>query len=728
MGEKQREATGDAGFLASGPRWSHPALFIAMAVWAALVLWQHYSTLTLTPLDLPFWARFFPPLWKIFFPVFARHLGYLLAHGVFFTLTALLGRGMLKRLFRIDGLNSLETAAFGYGLGLGVIGLGTFLLGAAQLLHPAVVYAWAVLLLGAAIFLNRDLRDRKPEQGAAPALNLLREGGCVPLAILTALVLLYQAYHAIAPEISFDSLVYHLGLMNLYRLEGGIVATPANLYSGFPMLLEWVYAFLLYFGDEIFAKLAHWGCALGVTLSFCGLALRCRRPLAGWLASILFLSVPVLLYNVMRAGVDVGSAFAILLCVHALAIRVSFPEEEGWNGGWALPAVFLAVAMGIKYVNWPLWGAFLVLLLFLRVPKPIVLRFGALSGALTLPWILKNIVLTRNPVFPFFHELFVSDPPFPVNWRTLRVDAWGRHWSKILEGGRHLWELIAHPWYITIRGSTEFDHIGPLMLMLLPILLWRRSQSRETRLWLWALLAVWLCWWPASSMVRFFLPGLALLSFALADALARTKPPRLRAVLMAAIAALAVDAIMIFTGITSSSDSPAYQIHGMSKEEYLSHSRFTYPASYYQAARWIGKNTPEDARVLIVGGGRGYYHQRPFIANSPLDADVLSTWLKSSATPEELSRRFNEAGVSYLLVNLAWLWQRLPDEGVAHRHHLVLNGFFRKYARYRFEDKNKKEPRWTRVYKISREPGPGTPGEIPLVTWYRLARELKKKP
>ncbi|MEE8425434.1 MAG: hypothetical protein V3S11_06375 [Elusimicrobiota bacterium] len=728
MGKKRRAENIDPGFLASGPRWEHPAFFVVIAAWAVLVLWTHYKTLTLRPLDLAFWARFFPPLWKIPFPVFAKHLGYLLAHGLFFALSALLGRGILKRFFRIDGLNSIETAAFGYGLGLSVIGLGTFLLGAVHLLYPAVVFVWAAALLGAAGFLNRDLRDPKPEQGAAPVSGLFRDPGCVPLAVLTALVLLFQAYHAIAPEISFDSLVYHLGLMNLYRLEGGIVATPANLYSGFPMLLEWVYAFLLYFGDEIFAKLAHWGCALGAALSFCGLALRCRRPLAGWLASILFLSVPVLLYNVVRAGVDVGSAFIILLCVHSLAIKFSGERRDVFDGGWALPAVFLGIAFGIKYVNWPLWIAFPILLGLLGTPRPVILRFAALSGGLALPWAIKNVILTRNPVFPFFHGLFVSNPPFPVDWRTLRVDAWGRPWEKLIEGGRPLWELIAHPWYITVRGSTEFDHVGPLLLMLLPLLLWRRPESRETRLWLWALIAIWLCWWPASGMVRFFLPGLALLAFASADALARARPSWLRALLMAAAAALAVDGIMIFSGITSSSDSPAYQIYGMSKEEYLSHSRFTYPSSYYKAARWIGKNTPKDARVLVVGGGRSYYLERPFIANSPLDVDVLTFWLKSSSTPEELSRRFHEAGVSHMLVNLAWLWSRLPDEELAHRHHLVLNAFFRKYARSVFEDMDKKEPRWTRVYEIRPEPGEGTAGEIPLVTWYRLARELKKKP
>ncbi|MBI5883211.1 MAG: hypothetical protein HZB91_08910, partial [Elusimicrobia bacterium] len=50
---------------------------------------------------------------------------------------------------------------------------------------------------------------------------------------------------ALAPEIYYDSLNYHLALPNLYLLKGRIVATPHQIFSGLPFGGQMLYGLAL---------------------------------------------------------------------------------------------------------------------------------------------------------------------------------------------------------------------------------------------------------------------------------------------------------------------------------------------------------------------------------------------------------------------------------------------------------------------------------------------------
>jgi hypothetical protein len=160
----------------------------------------------------------------------------------------------------------------------------------------------------------------------------------------------------------------------------------------------------------------------------------------------------------------------------------------------------------------------------------------------------------------------------------------------------------------------------------------------------------------------------------------------------------------------------------MSKEDFLRPSRPLWPNSYYNAAEWINRNAPETARVLVLNGGRGYYLQRPFLTSSRLDEDILAHWLKRSGTSDELFREFERAGVTHLLINMAWLWgQASPDPAVTPAKIDVLDDFFSRHAVLRYNDLETSlgATRWTEVYEIV--PGTGRPEPVikPLLRWYR---------
>ncbi|MCX5787251.1 MAG: hypothetical protein NTX64_01900, partial [Elusimicrobia bacterium] len=295
-----------------------------------------------------------------------------------------------------------------------------------------------------------------PRVGAAE-VRPFGGAACRILAVVAALMLLLDLFYALAPEIFFDALVYHLALPQAYRLHGGLFATANNMFSGFPMLMEGAYAFMLFFSDEISAKLLHWACCLGASSALIGIGLRSRRPLAGWAACVAFLATPVMIYNVVKTAVDVGSAFFALLAVQALALHLARkPEEADKASLLTLSAILCGAAMGVKYTNWVLLPVTTLALLSVGESKRNVGRYGAIAAALIAPFVLKNIVFYRDPIYPFFHEIFARGAEFVAPWRSLSTDAGGgRDWRAILGHGDALLRTLLHPWFITVDGGGE---------------------------------------------------------------------------------------------------------------------------------------------------------------------------------------------------------------------------------------------------------------------------------
>lgn len=688
--------------------------------WAILVGWvykAHYPRPVLSP---SYWAANAPSILKTTAAALTAHAGHLVWPALFVLLAAALGRGLLKRIVKIDGLNAFESFAYSVGLGFGALSLASFVLGAAQLLRPAFVYG-AVAALGlAAVKLNAD-QDAKPSfAGFADAFS---SPACGILALTTVAILVFQAARALAPEISFDALVYHLALPGLYRSNGGLIATPTNVYSGFPQLMEWAYTLMLFLSDEISAKLLHWACGLGIATAFVGLGVRAKRPMAGWVACVIFLSTPMTIYNVVKAAVDVGSSFFILLSVCGLMIHLAEREANPESTSWmTLSAVFCGLAMGVKYTNWPLLPVLLLSLAWLGSPRARLIRFAAISGCLVLPWVLRNVVLYHNPIFPFLQDLIAPHWPFEPAWRRLRADAWGRDWPATLRDGPALFKALLHPWFVTVKGNSEFDHLGPLYLAGLPALLWLRPSRTESKLLLWSVLGLWLFWFSTTSMPRFLLPGFALLSVFLGLAADQIEDARLRRGLAVLLAALALDAAIYFVDTTSSTGADAYLSGKVAKAEFLGATRPAYPSSYFRAAQWINKRLPSDARLLLINGGRGYYLERPFVTSTVLDEDVFVHWVRRSRTVDDLVDEFRKAGVSYMMVNVDWML-RTPPARLTQDQLRIVAELFAARLRLRYNDiENTVETgRWVRVYELIAGPQTTPVVPSPLVWWYQNA-------
>ena len=260
------------------------------------------------------------------------------------------------------------------------------------------------------------------------------------------------------------------------------------------------------------------------------------------------------------------------------------------------------------------------------------LALGALSLLVALPWYLRSCLATGNPVFETMYTIFGA----PLErWNTL---AQARQQGFLREFGRPrtLANLLLLPWDMTIHAARYGGTLGPLFLILLPMLVLR--HGRGVWPWLAALVALWLLLWfsPVTSLeVRQLIPiapvlaVLAAFAFARVRGLARLVAGRAAPALLAGgLAMLMVLNLPPFTPLHEVDrvnwhgwlSSVLYRLPwsvvagGQSVDDYLTREICSYPVWQYADA-----HLPPDARILTWSGGDEFYthHDRLWANSAP---------------------------------------------------------------------------------------------------------------
>lgn len=285
-------------------------------------------------------------------------------------------------------------------LGLGVLGFAVYFIGQLHLLYRAVIFGGLALSLIAAAKPLRDLIANFKKSVDIKRFDIAW------LAFLPlVLFLLWQLIGALAPEVKFDSLWYHLTQAKVYLLEHKIRAflPPAQLgqSSVTPRLIDMLYTLQLALSPyEIGPKALHWAFAVlilaGVytwTRQFAGRAGACA-------ATTLLASFPIFGWLAQTAYIDLGVTFFGLVL-----LRRAFSVKRDAN------LVVLGVIAGL-FLSTKLWALLLapvvVTVLLQRGLAPSKIVKSALIAALVAsPWFIEAFIWTGNPVFPVFS---INDP------------------------------------------------------------------------------------------------------------------------------------------------------------------------------------------------------------------------------------------------------------------------------------------------------------------------------
>ena len=439
-------------------------------------------------------------------PAFLRSLAVLAALNLAAwpcggVLVGLLG-GPERRQPALDALRRLA-------LGLLVLANTFLLLAALHLLQRTLLQALVgALAVTGAVQAGRAWRARVKAPG---------EPTRGPLVVVASLVLALTGAVAVLaahmPDYGWDAFTYHLALPERYLFENRIVVAPLFPHTAFPLSIEMLYGLVLAADPGPAAKLLHAELGGLVAATVWAMAGRHARR-AAVLALLVLLADPLFHWELGVAYTDLGAAaFAIL----ALASLQEW-RESGSPVAFRLCAVLAGACVSTRYTAGAVPLAVLAALWIApgawrgKVRHSLVL--GALATAVLAPWLVRNAVITGNPIAPVLQRFFYAPGQEFFDPLAMEQQVAFAHGVGF---GRGPLQLALLPFNLTARVDLQ-DYrgfgfrIGPLYVIGLAAALLCASARRAPalRLFLPALAVLVLAWFLSAQEPRYLLPALAL--------------------------------------------------------------------------------------------------------------------------------------------------------------------------------------------------------------------------
>lgn len=625
-----------------------PPRFPAWAAWAAFLFWpfwvlkQYFGRFRFSLDNLPVMlapGQYFGDLLS----VAPGHFAALLGCASF--LFACYGPGRLAlRAAGFSFASLAEEAVFALGAGLGLLSVAMLGLGLAGLVYPVSVVM--VLAAGAGAG-AADLYRNPPAYGPSPR-------ACKGLLDWLAAALLFAALGvtlvgALAPEIFYDALIYHLAVPNFYAIEHKITLMPFNAFSNLPLTHGMLYMAALSVGGVPLAKLVNYSTYALTALAAFAIGARFFTARAGLWAALIFATVVHSMIGAWSAGTEMPLALFTALALHAVLLRGATGEKR-W---FVLAGCFCGLSMGVKYTG--LFTAVAAGAVFLwqaradlRGAAKELAWFSLAASFFIAPWLVKNWLHTANPFHPMLNGLFPpnagSDPEklkmFVAESRQMGV--------LTLKG----W--LTAPWEITLGRVGNSELFSPLFLAFLPLLFLLAPAGGAGLSGLGIFFAaLWLTWSFSSTMIRFLIPGYPAAGLLIGVSLLSAGHETLKLLLRAATLCVCFTGLY-WGSLTFYGQGRWAPVFGkVDKHEYLSRTQPTYPYPHYAAIKYINENLPDSSRTLVVGDGRSLYFKKPFLVGTAFDKSPLEELVKASSSGEDLYRRLRERGVTHLLVNAA---------------------------------------------------------------------------
>lgn len=432
-----------------------------------------------------------------------KEVAYIL-FGAAFTVGACYaaGRVLIHRLGLV--FRRQEQTAFAFVLGSALLSWVVFALAAAQAAYKGTFLAAGLIPI---VLLLRQ----PPSQLAQPFPALPRTWCWIVAPVFLLFSVLYLA-HAMAPELSPDGTTYHLGLVYRYYREHGFPAITTNIYASLSQGTEMLFLFAFAWGKHSAAALTHLSFLFALAWMMLCYGRRFGFPGAAGGAALLVFFSPV-------AGIDAASAYidiAVAAVVFALFYLLAIWDQErhhrllvpiGILAGFAFAmkyTAFLTLPYALGFVLWRLWPG-------RRWRIRSLATIALLAAVWIAPWLIKNTIVTGNPVSPFANRLFRNP------YVHIAFEEEYREHMRRYDGIASKWEI---PLEVTVRGTKLCGLLGPVFLLApVAVFAWRREQPHGSRLLLAALLfgSVYV----TNIGTRFLLTALPFAALAMSMALAR---------------------------------------------------------------------------------------------------------------------------------------------------------------------------------------------------------------
>lgn len=601
-----------------------------------------------------------------------------------------------------SGLAPYERLVVRFGNGAAILSGVLLLLALAGLYRPAVVRAVAIAAaLPALLAFVRSRNSHEREREA----RLLRLSASSPWIVVTLLAAALAFVTALAPEVEYDALWYHLELPRRWLAAGRLTDNVHEYISLYPGQWELLFGAALAFDGSVAARLLHWTTLGAGATAAAAIATRALGAGTGWMAAAIFVTAPTVLWEATTAYVDLA------LAMHAgLAVGALWQSTRSGDRRWiVLAGIQFGMACATKHLGLVIAAAAIGCYAIARARRDAparLVRTLMLAGVLTMlipsPWYARAWLASGNPVFPEMYHVFGARPA--ERWNDATEQALERFQARFGRP-RTIASSLTLPWDMTVHSWRYGGTLGPFLLLVLPAgiaLVWREGAARWLLAGAIAYLAVWAS--PVSSLqLRFLVPWWLFMSVLIAGSIALLRDAAgavwrpAPAVLHLLLASVAILNLPPFT--------PLHERDREGWTKWLTHVVHRAPLEVvtgvmagdaylrtnirsYAAWQFLNGHAPAGARVLTFFGGDHFYANRERLWSDAAAARQV-TWDAPDADRQEILARLERLGITHLIEPV-----RAPGRDAEHdRLPLlrpeVLSGFQLEYDDY-----------WARVYRI----------------------------
>ncbi len=536
-----------------------------------------------------------------------------------------------------------ERLPLAFGLGMTGLGVLTLVLGRLGRLDPWPIRIGLGLLtvFGFGLEIGERFRDRRDaKQDATPSGRWLPWLG---FGLIAAPFFVLMVLGSMQPTVDFDSLEYHLqGPKEWYR-AGRIAFLPHNVYTSMPFSVEMLHLLgMIVLGDWWRGALAgQFLVMLHAPFAAALISLAARRwgsLRAAWVAPLVYLTTPWIYRLSVFAYVEgpLGYYHAALIWAAGLAwtANASDGSKPPIPRLWAIVAALAGGAMACKYpalISAVLpFGAMALVAAWSRRSPAILAAFAA-GLALTIgPWLLKNVLDNRNPVYPLGYKVFGGGP-----WSPERETKWSNaHGPRPI----NVPELVNG--LLDVAGRNDWQ--SPLFTALAP-LAWLDRRWRRVALWLFGYAAyLFATWWLFTHRLdRFWLPILPPLAI-LAGLGADWSRQRAWTALLTLILTLS----LITTWTYNTTSLAAFN----QWTDDLNTLRAEVPRTASPTLAWLDEQLPPGAKVLLVGQAGVFHMQHEILYNTVFDEETIEK-IARNQTPSQIEESLKTLGVTHILVD-----------------------------------------------------------------------------
>ncbi|WP_172683759.1 ArnT family glycosyltransferase [Desulfosarcina cetonica] len=524
------------------------------------------------------------------------------------------------------------------------------------------------------------------------------------------------------PPVSRDALTHHLAVPKIWIEKGIFTELPGIPFSYYPMNLDLLYMVPLYWGNDIVPKYIHFSFALLTALLIYTHVKRRVDRVYGLLGALFFLSIPVIVKLSTAVYVDLGLIFFSASALFALICWV----EDGCRIRYLLlSALSCGLAMGTKYN-----GLIVFLLLSCFVPVLYVRRandealngtqpvnqFKALGfgivfaiGSLLVfsPWMIKNLYMTGNPIYPLYKNVFSNATETQEKYvaeteggeasekeKKRNANSGWTHFSvRKAVYGEPLWQIVLIPIRVFFEGVDDnpkhFDgRLNPFLLILPLLLIWAGKKQGNGRrfeskiLSLFAIAYLLFVFFKIDMRIRWIgpiIPPLVVLcmySLANLRRLGESYAVKWKASLLMGFARVFVIAMLAWNAqyvhaLYRKIDPEPYIAGEVSREDYITRFR-----PEYELIRYINSQLHENSIILCLFiGDRIYYFDRQIY----WDPKILSKAVNDADSIDQIGANLSNLGITHLLVRFD-LTQSWIKRTFDHENEALLRTYFQRRA------------------------------------------------